>query len=214
MKTREEVEKLKHNWLRDPCWDIYDTEGFEEYKEELTAYQKAINDKYLQRLKEENDIEKSEAEKLGLHGLYKIIKDLYIENEYQHKAIMHLTKGETRTAYLILDRNPEYVDNVYPPKININQYFDSQINNPEQTEPIINRQLEIATKTAYVQGVCECVAAVGDNYIMGKKLLSEMNVTKEMAKKYANPETYKTLEKGIFAQTQDQKLNQTQGVKR
>jgi len=65
-----------------------------------------------------------------------------------------------------------------------------------------------------VQGVCECVAAVGNEQNMGKKLLSEMNVDKNMAKKYATPETYKTLEKGIFAQKQDQKIEQTQGVKR
>jgi hypothetical protein len=34
-----------------------------------------------------------------------------------------------------------------------------------------------------------------------------------MAKKFASPETYKTLEKGIFAQKQEHKLEQTQGVK-
>jgi hypothetical protein len=75
-------------------------------------------------------------------------------------------------------------------------------------------RLETARKAGYVQGVCECVAVVGNEQNMGKKLLSEMNVTKDMAKKYANPETYKTLEKGIFAQKHEQKLEQTQGVKR
>lgn len=35
MKTREEVEKLKENWKKDPYWDIEETEGFEEYREEL-----------------------------------------------------------------------------------------------------------------------------------------------------------------------------------
>jgi hypothetical protein len=78
----------------------------------------------------------------------------------------------------------------------------------------IERQLETARKAGYVQGVCECVAVVGSEQNMGKKLLNEMNVTKDMAKKYANPETYKTLEKGIFSQKQDQKLEQKQGVKR
>ena len=38
MKTREEVEALKRNWLEDPCWDIEDTEGFEEYAVELRGY--------------------------------------------------------------------------------------------------------------------------------------------------------------------------------
>ena len=37
-KTREEIEKLKQSWLNDPCWDIEDTEGFEEHRDELLAY--------------------------------------------------------------------------------------------------------------------------------------------------------------------------------
>jgi hypothetical protein len=78
----------------------------------------------------------------------------------------------------------------------------------------IEKQLEAARKTGYVQGVCECVAIVGEEKNLGKKLLTEMNVTKNMAKKFASPETYKTLEKGIFAQKPEQKLEQTQGVKR
>jgi len=78
----------------------------------------------------------------------------------------------------------------------------------------IERRLETARKAGYVQGVCECVAVVGNEQNLGKKLLSEMKVDKEMAKRFASPETYKTLEKGIFAPTQEQKLEQTQGVKR
>ncbi len=39
MKTRLEVEALKENWRNDPCWDIYETEGFEEYRDELRTYQ-------------------------------------------------------------------------------------------------------------------------------------------------------------------------------
>jgi len=70
------------------------------------------------------------------------------------------------------------------------------------------RQLDTARKAGYVQGVCECVAAVGNEKNMGTKLLSEMNVNKDMAKKFANPETYKTLEKGIFAQKPEQRLEQ------
>jgi len=76
------------------------------------------------------------------------------------------------------------------------------------------KQLELARKSGYVEGVCECVAAVGNDQNMGKKLLTEMNVNKDMAQKFANPETFKKLEQNIFAQTQEQKLEQTQGVKR
>jgi hypothetical protein len=32
------VEKLKADWLRDPCWDIEDTEGFEGYRDHLAAF--------------------------------------------------------------------------------------------------------------------------------------------------------------------------------
>jgi hypothetical protein len=77
----------------------------------------------------------------------------------------------------------------------------------------LERQLETARKAGYVQGVCECVAVVGNEQNMGKKLLSEMQVTKDMAKKFANPETFKTLEQGIFAQKQEQKLEQTHSRK-
>jgi hypothetical protein len=87
----------------------------------------------------------------------------------------------------------------------------------KKTQPLtpnIEKQLETARKAGYVQGVCECVVVVGNEQNMGKKLLSEMHVTKDMAKKFASPETYKTLEKGIFSQKQDHKLEQTQGVKR
>jgi hypothetical protein len=90
-----------------------------------------------------------------------------------------------------------------------------EVDSPVKKEPVnIEHQLDTARKSGYVQGVCECVAIVGNEQNMGKKLLTEMNVTKDMAKKYANPETYKTLEKGIFSQKQDQKLEQAQGLKR
>ena len=38
MKTRDEVQELKHDWEVDPCWDIEDTEGFEEYRDELEKH--------------------------------------------------------------------------------------------------------------------------------------------------------------------------------
>jgi hypothetical protein len=77
-----------------------------------------------------------------------------------------------------------------------------------------SREIETARKTGYVQGVCECVAAIGEDHALGKKLLTEMNVTREMAKKYSNPETFKALEQGIFAQKQEQAQEQTNTIKR
>jgi len=77
-----------------------------------------------------------------------------------------------------------------------------------------SREIETARKSGYVQGVCECVAAIGDDLALGKKLLTEMKVTKDMAKKYANPETFKTLEKGIFAPKTEHIQEQNQDIKR
>jgi hypothetical protein len=72
-----------------------------------------------------------------------------------------------------------------------------------------------------VQGVCESVLAFNNDEnrkimteatmtFLSKKLLSEMNVTKDMAQKFANPETYKAFEQSVFAPKQEQQLEQTQ----
>jgi len=70
--------------------------------------------------------------------------------------------------------------------------------------------LEQAKKAGLVQGVCECAAIVSEDKSMANKLLTEMKVTKSMAKEYAKPETYKELEKTVFAPKIEQKLEQEQ----
>ena len=40
MATSTDLQGLKEQWKADPIWDIYETEGFEEHREELKAYQK------------------------------------------------------------------------------------------------------------------------------------------------------------------------------
>ena len=54
-KSPEEVRKLKENWRRDPCWDIEDTEGFEDYREELLQYRLNVEAERKQKAKEEHD---------------------------------------------------------------------------------------------------------------------------------------------------------------
>jgi len=106
-----------------------------------------------------------------------------------------------------IKKYPDIVDDIYEDIwANIKQ-------NKWNEQHGVEKQIEVARKTGYVQGVCECVAAIGDDHALGKKLLTEMNVSRDMAKKFANPETFKQLEQGIFAQTQEQKLEQTQGIK-
>lgn len=115
-------------------------------------------------------------------------------------------KGDINSSKDIVKKTIEYIDKTHDYSLdNINKFIKQ--NN-------INISLEIAKKTGHVQGVCECVAILGDNHDLAKKMLTEMKVTKDIAKKYANPETFKILEQGIFAQKQNQKLEQTQGVKR
>lgn len=36
--SREDVERLKSDWLIDPCWDLGRSEGFEDYWDELKAF--------------------------------------------------------------------------------------------------------------------------------------------------------------------------------
>lgn len=52
MKTKDEVQALKDSWLKDPCWDIEDTEGFEDHYEELLAYRKEANEERARQYEE------------------------------------------------------------------------------------------------------------------------------------------------------------------
>lgn len=42
MATREQIDDLKRQWRADPCWDIEETEGFEEHREELREYHEQV----------------------------------------------------------------------------------------------------------------------------------------------------------------------------
>ena len=89
--------------------------------------------------------------------------------------------------------NPEDIDNkVSRQKKNGNDIYK----NITQT---FERDLILAQKSGYVQGICECAVCIGNYKNYGKKLLSEMNITKDMAKQFANHETYESLEQGVFA---------------
>ena len=92
---------------------------------------------------------------------------------------------------------------------------------PTPTQETSAHKISIANKTGYVQGVCESVLAFNTDEnrkimsedtmsFLSKKILSEMHVTKDMAQKFANPETYKALEQYVFVQKQEQHLEQTQ----
>ncbi len=56
-RTPEEIEALKADWERDPCWDIEYTEGFEAHRDELRAWSEHVKARWAaaeqQRLKAE-----------------------------------------------------------------------------------------------------------------------------------------------------------------
>lgn len=52
-KTAEEIQALKDNWRKDPCWDIEDTEGFEDHKDELLAYRLEVEAEADRKLQEQ-----------------------------------------------------------------------------------------------------------------------------------------------------------------
>ena len=62
-KTTEELEALKKSWLADPCWDIEQTEGFEDYQPELLGFRKATEAKWRVEASERLN---SKATKLGV----------------------------------------------------------------------------------------------------------------------------------------------------
>ena len=75
MKTREEIEKLKMEWRRDPIWDIEDTEGFEDHIDELRAYRLQTEKEWADQ--GQKDLEEFAA-KIGTDNLQlaKYVRDL------------------------------------------------------------------------------------------------------------------------------------------
>lgn len=104
LKTTEELEKLKKDWSSDPYWDIENTNGFEEYKEELLEYRFKCQSKWNEeRLEKENEklIDK-EAETLGIKGLYRILKEHNEILKRHERAIELLSDGKDLDAYKML----------------------------------------------------------------------------------------------------------------
>jgi|GEM_PF-1661917 len=65
-KTQEELYRLKQDWLSDPCWDIEDTDGFEEHREELEAFHKEQSQKWEKIASDKHDANlKVVAEEFG-----------------------------------------------------------------------------------------------------------------------------------------------------
>lgn len=102
-RTVEEIEKLKRNWKSDPHWDLYDTDGFEEHKDELKAYQEECEAKWKEEREKEEKAIDEQAESLGIKGLYRMIIQHKELLERHQRAIEVLADGDSHTAYRILN---------------------------------------------------------------------------------------------------------------
>jgi hypothetical protein len=52
MPTRDEIDKLKEVWARDPCWDIEDTSGYDKHRDELVLFRKTSQDGWEKQARE------------------------------------------------------------------------------------------------------------------------------------------------------------------
>jgi hypothetical protein len=73
MKTTEELQRLKDAWLYDPCWDIEESEGFEDHKEELYRFRMEIE---AENKKISDEILLDRSIKLGIPGNIELVKHL------------------------------------------------------------------------------------------------------------------------------------------
>ena len=56
MKSRGQVEQLKRKWVEDPCWDLEDTEGFEEYEQELLHFRLDMEQQWKREKDEKEEV--------------------------------------------------------------------------------------------------------------------------------------------------------------
>jgi phage shock protein A len=90
MKTREEIEHLKNNWRADPCYEIEETEGFEEYRDELLEFRRKTEEEWSQRA--------AEAKRKDEAVLYNFASNLRI-TDYPDLA-MHLFAEQNKRVLL------------------------------------------------------------------------------------------------------------------
>ncbi|MFC0808973.1 hypothetical protein ACFHWW_26630 [Ensifer sp. P24N7] len=83
MASAKELQRLKDSWLRDPTWDIEDTEGFEDHAEELRAFAEAHR---IEQEKEYQNRILAKAIALGCPGNI----DLAVYVERLEERIAHL----------------------------------------------------------------------------------------------------------------------------
>lgn len=102
MKTRHDIEGLKSGWLRDPCFDIEGTEGFEAHACELHAFRLAAEARWKAAEDAREAAIDAEADRLGTHGLLRLVRQLETMQQRHTDALLHLADGRHHAAWRVL----------------------------------------------------------------------------------------------------------------
>lgn len=70
-KTTEEIDQLMENWKKDPSWDIEDTEGFEEHREDLKKWRQYMEGTWEDDRKAKKKAEENKTVNEIIHDLRK-----------------------------------------------------------------------------------------------------------------------------------------------
>jgi hypothetical protein len=108
--TREDVERLKKDWLDNPYWDIWETEGFEDFEGELREFQ--FEYEIRKRLEEIGDMlqeQKVEKREVDWCALYKREKKLRTE-EMVRNAGLCMQNGDLVHALTQVVEHPDDED--------------------------------------------------------------------------------------------------------
>lgn len=90
VKSMDDINALKRNWMGDPCWDIEETEGFEVYADELRQFR--LEREAEQRGRETLRVELKTAE-LGINAA--LLR--YIERLERRIALMEVELSKSNS---------------------------------------------------------------------------------------------------------------------
>lgn len=98
-KSREDLEKLKKDWMSDQSWDIWATEGFEHHYEELKELQRHVEKSQRQVSQERRD---AEARSWGVSHNEALFKKISSMNETIIRMQLVIDRLEERVEELEL----------------------------------------------------------------------------------------------------------------
>ncbi len=102
MRTRRDIEQLKAGWLRDPLWDLEGTGGFEAHQDELRQFRLTTEARWQAAADERERAIDAEAERIGVHGLLRRLREAEARQRRQHDAIALLAEGRAHDAWRAL----------------------------------------------------------------------------------------------------------------